>query len=112
MIFIDSDSQNLVQLITMIKEQLSDISQIRVWPILRDKLKEKYGDNAITILCLVPHLTKEDLYVPCHMFVSEIEYEDLSKHQSIMLKMKSIIDNYLIGGVIPKSAIEMISEIL
>ena len=111
MIIIDSNSQNLIQLLDIVSK-IPNVAQVRAWPVLRQKLKDKFGDNAISLSCLFPHNLETDKFVYCMIFVTEEEYEDLTRHNDIIVRVKTIIDNYVYSNILPKTKVELIGEYL
>ena len=107
MILIDSDSQNLIKLLDTMSK-IPYVVQVRTWPVLRQILKDRLGEKAISLTCLVPHLTEADRFVHCMMFITEQDYEDLNQHENLMIKMKTIIDDYTFSNIYPKQSDEMV----
>jgi hypothetical protein len=95
-------------------EEIPNVKQVRFHYVLRDHLKENFGENAVVYFCYVESLDQSNAdkigAVSHEKFMSVIEeraYEDVENHGHIQAMMNERIGHYFSTG----SKIDNVSEL-
>lgn len=92
---------NEVKDLALAIEQIPECEQVRVYPVLKQSIRDVAGDSALTFLCMVKHKTQSDRFIEIATFVPDTIYNDRNKHLEIIQNIKDKVKDYYSSGVMP-----------
>lgn len=80
--------------IALMLDQLPDVAQVRMWPVLKDSIKGFSGENSMSIIVMVQRTGVPDKYVQIATFVPVEIWSDRNKHLSVVANIVRKIEDY------------------
>lgn len=85
-------------------EQVPEVVQVRVHPVIRQAIRDMTGDDGLTFMAMVEQNGAHDVFVPIAVFLPQVIYGNKTSHPKVIESFKQKIKEYREVGIVSSAA--------